>query len=112
MLYGHADIHAQIDIALGCTNGNTGNGHAFNQNKRVAFHHHTVRESTGIAFIGIADDVFLFRGRIENRIPFNAGWESRAATTTQTGIGNCFDNICAVSVPGHSLSHDSHHGCK
>ena len=60
----------------------------------VTFHAGTVHESTGVAFVTIADDVFetLFLMG-SNLFPLLAGRESCTAAATQTGIGNFFNNL-------------------
>ena len=46
-------------IALGRTDGIGGNQHAFEHAVRIAFEHAAIHERAGIAFVGIADDIFL-----------------------------------------------------
>ena len=39
----------------------------------IALHHHAVGEGAGVALVGIADDVFLVRRRVEHGLPLDAG---------------------------------------
>ena len=50
---------ADIDVAVGGADRDAGNGHALDQHEGIAFHDHAVGEGAGIAFVGVADDVFL-----------------------------------------------------
>jgi hypothetical protein len=50
-----------IDISFACPHSEAGNRHAFDQHEGIALHHHAVGKSRAIAFVGIADDVFLVR---------------------------------------------------
>ena len=42
--------------------------------------------------IGIADDIFLVGGGIQNRLPFDAGRETRPAAPAQAGSGDLVDD--------------------
>ena len=81
---GHRVFRAQVDIAPGRTDGQPGNGHTFDQHEGVALHHQPVSKGSGIALIGIADDVFLrLPGLIMHCLPFDAGGERRTTPATQ-----------------------------
>ncbi len=74
----------QIDVALGRPHRDAGDGHALDQGERIAFHQHAIGEGAGVAFVGVAGDVFLLPRRlIEHRLPLDAGRESRPATPAQ-----------------------------
>ena len=50
---------AQVDVALRGADREAGDGHAFDEHEGIAFHQHAVGEGAGVAFVGVADDVFL-----------------------------------------------------
>ena len=52
-------FRADIDVALGGADRDAGDGHAFDQHEGIAFHDHAVGEGAAVAFVGVADDVFL-----------------------------------------------------
>ena len=83
---------AAVDVALGGTDGQTSDGHALDQTHRVAFHQHTVTEGTGVAFVGVTDDVLLISLCAEHGVPLDAGREGGTATTTQAGVGDFLDD--------------------
>jgi hypothetical protein len=41
--------------------GEAGDGHALDQQERIAFHQHAVGEGAAVALVGVADDVLLRR---------------------------------------------------
>ena len=85
-----------IYIALVCPDRETGNRHAFDQHEGVAFHHHTVGKGGAIAFVGIADDIFLLTVGARDRLPFYACWKTCAATSAKS---RCHDRIdCCLSA--------------
>ena len=57
----------------------------------IAFHDHAVGEGAAIAFVGVADDIFLLRRRRRHGPPFDAGGEACAAAAAQAGIDHLFD---------------------
>ena len=50
---------ADINESLGRADGVGGDGHAFEDAVRVAFQNATVHERAGVAFVGVANDVFV-----------------------------------------------------
>ena len=50
---------ADVDVTFGGAAGDAGDHHAFQHPVGVAFHHASVHESAGVAFVAIADDIFL-----------------------------------------------------
>ena len=71
---------AKIDKALGRTNGYTRNRHTFNEGEGIAFHQHPVGKRAAIAFVRVADNIFLIGFGTQNGFPFDARRE--ACTTT------------------------------
>jgi hypothetical protein len=83
---------AQIDVAAGGTHGKRRDRHALDQAERVALHQQPIGKSARVAFIGVADDVFLRPRRVVHRLPLDAGGKSRAAAAAQTRIGDLLDD--------------------
>ena len=79
---------ADIQVALGGSDGVRGNGQAFQNAMRVGFEHGAVHEGAGIAFVAIADDVFDGIGLGAPKRPFAPGRETRAAAAAQAGFGD------------------------
>ena len=69
-----------------------GDGHAFDEDERIAFHDHAVGERAAVALVGIADDVFLVGLGVGDRLPFDAGRKARAAAAAQPGLGYLLDD--------------------
>src|ERR1700722_4119025 len=82
---------ADIDVAYGCADGQRRDGHAFDQEERIALHQHAVGERAAVAFIGVADDVILISLDPRGRAPFNAGWKTRPTTPAQARGKNLLD---------------------
>src|SRR5256884_4588051 len=76
-----ADIE---DAALSAGN-QAGDDHAFDEKMRQIGHDEAVLDGAGLAFIGVADNVFHGIGLLANEIPFHAGGKSRAAHAFQFG---------------------------
>ena len=86
----------QIDEALRCPDGDGGDCHTLDQGEGVALHQHAVGKGAAIAFIGVADNVFLVTLGVVNGFPFDARREAGTATTTQAGDANLF-NGCGTA---------------
>ena len=87
---------ADVDVALGRADGDAGNGHAFDQHERIAFHDHAVGEGAAVAFVGVADDVLPIALGVGDRLPLDAGRESRAAAAAQARLGDLFDDAAGI----------------
>src|SRR5262245_47183120 len=83
---------ADVDVAVGGADGDARDGHALDQNEGIAFHDHAVGEGAGIAFIGVADDVFLLWRRLGDGAPFDPGGEARAAAAAQARGDDLLDD--------------------
>jgi hypothetical protein len=79
---------AGVDVALRRADREAADRHAFNQRERIALHDHAISERAAIAFIGVADDVFLIGFRVGSCLPLYTGGESGAAAAAQTGFGD------------------------
>ena len=112
-------LNTQIDIALGRADGDAGDGHSFDQDKRVALHQHAVGKRARIAFIGVARDIFLIRRLVEDSLPFDTGWERGTAASAEPRLGDLLDDVgpahpecarqprvavdCAVVIEAHRV---------
>ncbi len=74
---------AEVDETARGADGESGNRHAFNEDERIALHDHAVGVRAAIAFVRVANDIFLVRRRIQNRFPLDAGRESRASASAE-----------------------------
>ena len=87
---------ADVDEALGRADRDAGDGHAFDQDERIAFHDHAVGEGAAVAFVGIADDVFPVGFGVRDGLPLDAGREAGAAASAQSRLGDLLDNSGGV----------------
>ena len=87
------DFAVNIVVAAGCAHRVGSNGHTFNHRMRVVGHDVAVLESTGLTFVGIADDVFIAGERARHEGPLQAGREAGAASTTQNRFLDLGDDI-------------------
>ncbi len=86
-------LGADVDVALGGAHRDAGDGHALDEAERIAFHQHAVGEGAAVAFIRVAADVFLLGPGIQDRLPFDAGRETRAAAAAQPRGGDLGDDV-------------------
>ena len=61
-LDGQRIFGADVDVGLRRADAVGGDGHAFEQAVRIAFDHGPIHERAGIAFVGVADQIFLVAG--------------------------------------------------
>jgi len=57
----------------------------------IALHQHAVGERAAVAFVGVADDIFLIGVDASSRAPFDAGRKPGAAPPTQARRQNLLD---------------------
>ena len=76
-LDGQGIFGANVDIGLRGADGIGGEGHALDEPMRVALDHGPVHERPGIAFIGVADQIFLVAGRPGGRTSTSCPWGNR-----------------------------------
>ena len=93
-------LRTQIDIALVGADGDRGDGHAFDQGERIAFHDHTVGESAAIALVRVADDVAAVGRRVGDGLPFDAGRKARAAAPAQARLRHLGDGRRGPDLDG------------
>ena len=103
-------FRADVDVALGRADRDAGDRHAFDQHERIAFHDHAVGEGAAVAFVGIADDVFLRRLRLRDRAPLDAGRKAGAAASAQARLHHLFDDASRVRASARAPGRDSRHG--
>ena len=72
-----------VDEALIGAHGKAGDGHAFQDLVGVALHDIAVLDGAGLAFVGVADDVFLGHRQGPGEGPLEAGGEAGAAAAAQ-----------------------------
>jgi hypothetical protein len=85
-LDGQGIFGPKVHIGLRGADRIGGDGHAFDQAMRIALDNGAVHERPGIAFIGVADQVFLIAGRLPGEFPFLARWKASAASTSQSAL--------------------------
>ncbi|MNU94527.1 hypothetical protein D3C71_845130 [compost metagenome] len=82
-----------IDVSPGRTGRDAGDHHALDQHKGIAFHDHPVGKGGAVAFVGIADDIFLRRHRLHHSLPLDAGRETGTAAPSQPAFGDLSHNL-------------------
>ena len=82
-----------INIAFIGTDGITADCHTFKHFMRVAFKHTAVHKSTGVALVGVADNIFFIVYGISGKLPFHTGGETAAAASAQAGFFNFVNNL-------------------
>ncbi len=91
-------FRAEVDVAAGGADGESGNGHALDQDEGIAFHDHAVGVGAAVAFVRVADDIFLVVRRVKNGSPFDPGGETRAAAPAKSGVGDFFHDRLRASA--------------
>jgi hypothetical protein len=75
--------------------------HAFEQRMGVTLDFVAVHVSAGIAFVGVADDVFCVRLGLGQEIPLVAGEEACAATSAEAGGLDLLDDAVGATIDEH-----------
>ena len=83
----------EVDEAQGGTDCSASDDHAFQKQERITFQQHAVGKGPAVAFIGVADDVLLVGGGIEDGAPFDAGGEAGTAASAKTGFYDRFHDF-------------------
>ena len=68
---------------------------------RVAFHHPAIHERARIAFVSVANYVFLVSLRFGRELPLYSRQETRAAASAQTAGGDRFDELAGRHAAEH-----------
>ena len=92
-LYGDGIFSTDINIPGIGSNRISGNGHRFQYGMRIAFQDGSIHERTRIAFIGIADDIFVAWRLICRKLPFHPGRKSATASAPQAGSLDLIDDL-------------------
>ena len=95
---GQRVLGTDIDDGRGSADGIGTDEHAFDEVMGVAFDDRAVHERTGVAFVGVADEVLLIAFGILRRSPFEGGGETGAAAAAEAGDVDLLDDI----VLGHA----------
>ena len=83
-MYGKGIFSADIYQTFGSSDSVTADCHSLDDAVGVTFENGTIHESTGVALVGIADDIFLVGFVLSAEFPFQTCGETSAATTTET----------------------------
>mmetsp|Transcript_33923 Transcript_33923/g.55363 ORF Transcript_33923/g.55363 Transcript_33923/m.55363 type:complete len:254 (-) Transcript_33923:192-953(-) len=83
-----------------------GDGHAFDDLVRVVHQDLTVLAGTGLAFVGVADEVFLARELAGHEAPLQAGRETGAAAAAQRGGLDLGDDLVGRQTFAAVLAED------
>ena len=75
-LDGEGVFAAHVDVALVSPDGITGDGHTFEYAVRIALQNAAIHECAGVAFIGVANDIFCCRHLLGRRVPTSGRWDS------------------------------------
>ena len=86
-------LGANVDVALGRLGCETSDGHALDQDERIALHDHAVGERARVALVGVADDVLLLARRVEHGAPLDARWKTCAAAAAEARVGDGCDDV-------------------
>ena len=84
-------FRSDVDVALRRADRERGDGHALDQEERVALHQHPVGEGPAVALVGVADHVFLLGLDPGRRPPFDARGKAGAAAPAQARGQNLLD---------------------
>ena len=95
---GDGILGTDVDNAVVCADGVAADQHTFNDAVGVAFKDGTVHECTGVAFVGVADDVLFVAGLVVGSFPLDACGEACTAAATETGLLHLFDDFDAVAL--------------
>ena len=93
---GQGIFRPAVDVAFTGSHGIGADGHAFDHGMGIALEDAPVHKSPRVAFVGIADDIFLVGLVIVAELPLHAGGEAAAAPAPETGSldsGNDIDGL-------------------
>ena len=84
---------AAVDVAFVGAYRVGSDEHAFEYRVRVALKQRAVHECARVAFVGVADDVFLRARRFLAEAPLHAGRESAAAASAEASLLHFLDDL-------------------
>src|SRR6185369_12090417 len=67
--------------------------HAFDDDMRVVTQDVAILERAGLAFVGVADEIFLPGKRTGHEAPFQSGWKTGATATAQRRLFHLRDDL-------------------
>ena len=79
-------LGTDIDIALGCPYTVTGDGQSLDNSMWVSLQDGAIHEGPGVAFVGIADNVFLLTRGVAAELPFPCCGEAGTASSPEAGL--------------------------
>ena len=82
-----------VEVTFGRAEGIASEHHTLDDFKGVAFEDGAVHERAGVAFVAVADDVFLIGLDVSGELPLTAGGESTAATSADAGGEDLVDDF-------------------
>ena len=99
--HGDGVLGTDVHVTLSSADGVTGDGHSLHQTVGVTLQNGTIHKRTGVALVGVTDNVLLGSLVGGGQRPLTAGGEATAATATQTGIQNGLDNVLGGHLGQH-----------
>ena len=93
VLYRQRVFRPDIHITALASDSIGGDEHSFENQMRVAFQNAPVHESSGVPFVGIADDIFHISGSTPGESPFPSRGETRAPAATEAGPFHFLDYL-------------------
>ena len=97
------DFAVDVVVAGGRAHGVTGDNHAFDQGVGIEEDDVAVFEGAGLAFVGIANDVFGAGEGAGHKAPFETGGKARAAAAAQAGGFDFGDHVVLAQVFGQDF---------
>ena len=79
-----------------CARDESGGSHAFNHQMCKMRHDEAVLDGSGLAFIGVADDIFFGDRLLSNEVPLHRSWEARSTHAAQFGLFQFRENAIPV----------------
>ena len=90
---GQRILGTDVHKTLAGTDGVATDGHGLDDAVGVTLEDGTIHESTGVALVGVADDVLLVGLVLGAEAPLDAGGEAGTTTTAKAGLGDHVDNL-------------------
>ena len=97
-LDGERVLGAHVDVALVGADRIGADRHALDHRVRVAFEHGAVHEGTGVALVGVAEDVLDVGLLLLREAPLEAGRETGAAAAAQARGEDLVDDLLGRHV--------------
>ena len=93
-----------VDVALRCADGVTGDSHGFDDAVRVAFQNGTVHECARVALVGVTTYIFLIGIVCRCEFPLKTGGEACTATTAEAGIEHGLNDLLGRDLLRENLA--------